>query len=104
MTGERRDLQQEVVWELAGGGAEAHDGGGIMWVPWRDGWMGHGQPGSMAPKGLTKGQRDWPKEQRGWAHSASLVFLPIFSKENVKLQKGLGKIIHTEKDGVIYLT
>ena len=66
--------------------------------------MGHGQPRYTALKGLTTGQRGCPKGQSGLGgHSASLVCFTNVFKENVKLLKGLGKIIYSEKDGVIYL-
>ena len=74
-------------------------------VPWCDGRMGHGQPHYMALKEMTNGQRACPKgENELGGHSASLVCFTNVFKENVKLLKGLGKIIYSEKDEVIYLT
>ena len=55
------------------------------------GGPGHGQPRCMA-KGTDQGGK------------GSLVCFTNFFKENVKLRKGLGKIIYCEKDGIIYLT
>ena len=91
--------------KLASGRAGAHDSGGMAW---------HGR-GTMRCHGAMGGwgmvshaawpKRGWPKGQSGSrGHSASLVCFTNIFKENVKLQKGLGRIIYSEKDGLIYLT
>ena len=67
------------------------------------GW-GHGQPSFMASKGWAKGVGQRGKRAGPRGHLASLVCFINFFKENDKLRKGLGKIIYSEKDGVIYLT
>ena len=98
---------------MAGDGVEAHDGGGMAGMMQLEAWPlcdGQMEAWSARLHGLKRAsQGGIGAGQRGKGigpvgHSASLVCFSNFFEENVKLQKGLGKIIYRETDGVIYLT
>ena len=113
MTGKRRDeagsvtgsRQRRRSWQVVGQGhMMGRHGRGIMRCHGAMCGWGHGQLGCMIPKGADQGAKGLAKGARPGRHSTSLVCFTNFSKENVKLRKGLGKIIYCKKDGVIYLT